>query len=213
MFAAKLVTEEWEINKRLRDFGVSRAELIDIIRGVVGARSDATVDDPVTAGGLFAYIFGTRYIRQLFKARGWFQHREDNVESVKHPDRNLKIVYQSVDLAAEERQDPQAVSGKGSGADRLIFSGQGKLFDGDQLNALNRKNLADLKFGTWFFCVSVNGDDVRGELSLPRAVSNGNFEGFIERIFIIRPGEWSGLRIVGDSGPEAVEFEPSITRK
>jgi hypothetical protein len=97
MFAAKLVTEEWEVNKRLRDFGVSRAELIDIIRGVVGARSDATVDDPVTAGGLFAYIFGTRYIRQLFKARGWFQHREDNVESVKHPDRNLKIVYQSVD--------------------------------------------------------------------------------------------------------------------
>ena len=58
---------------------------------------------------------------------------------IKQPDRKLKILYQSVDLAADDRHDPQAVSGKGSGADRLIFSGHGRLFDGDELNALNRK--------------------------------------------------------------------------
>jgi hypothetical protein len=211
--ATRFVIDEWDVDARLKDFGVTRAELIEVVRAVVAARADAVLDDPASAEGQFAYIYGTRYVRRAFKAHGWLNHREDNVESVKHPSRDLKIVYQSVDLAAQRNHDPRAVSGKGSGSDRLIDAGQGHLFSDETLDAISQESLAQLKAGVWFLCVSVIGDDVRAELSLPSGLSGGNFAAFVERIFIINEGEWPKMSIVDDTGRDAVNVEPSVTRK
>lgn len=213
MVATRLVTASWEVDERLTSFGVSRHDLFEIVRAVVAARANAVDDDPASAEGLLAYIFGTRALRQVFRQRGWLKHREDNVESVKHPDSNLKIVYQSVDMAADEYYRPQAVSGKGSGADRLIAAGQKGLFAEAELEALRRRGLSELKTGAWFFCVSVDGDDVRAELSLPSGIIGGNFDTFIERIFIVHSGEWSGGTAREVDVPNAIEFEPSVSRK
>src|ERR1700732_134280 len=100
MLAVRIYSDDWDIDSRLQGFGVTRAELIEVVRGVVGARADATADDPVTAEGLFAYIYGTRYLRGLFGPKKWLRHRQENIESVKHPEKNLRIIYQSVDVAA-----------------------------------------------------------------------------------------------------------------
>ncbi|MEH2472083.1 hypothetical protein V1281_006730 [Nitrobacteraceae bacterium AZCC 2161] len=212
MLSPRLYTETWDIDVRLQPFGVSRAELIEVVRGVVAARADAVTDDPVTAEGLFAYIYGTRFLRGLFRPKGWLRIREDGIEAVRHPQRNLKVVYQSVDLAASS-QHPRAVSGKGAGADRLIDLGQGSLFSDEEIAAANPVKVGEIDTGVWFFCVSVIGDDVRAELSLPSGVKNGNFDGFLERIFIVRPGEWAELAFQPDVGDDAVEFEPIVTRK
>lgn len=65
----------------------------------------------------------------------------------------------------------------------------------------------------WFFCVSVVGDDVRAELSLPSGVSGGNFKDFIERIFIVKKGEWENIRLRTGEDSDAVDFEPVVVRK
>jgi len=211
-FVTRIYSEIWEIDARLRDFGVTRDELMQIVRGVVGARADAVENDPVTAEGLFAYIFGTRYLRALFRTKGWLLHRELNIETVQHPNRSLKIIYQSVDLAASKHHDPQAISGKGSGADRIIDSAQGSLFTDEQLVAGN-KTFGKIDSGVWFFCVSADGEHVRAELSLPLSIEDGNFKGFIERIFLVcDDDEWSGFVSKHDEAA-AAEFEPTITRK
>ena len=67
--------------------------------------------------------------------------------------------------------------------------------------------------GVWYYCVSVNGDDVRAELSLPIGIDGGNFKGFVERIFILRGGDWGDIRVKDDVNTNAVEFEPVVTRK
>lgn len=214
MIPVRLYRHDEEVEDRLKDFGVSRDELIDIARAVVAARADAIADDPASAEGLLAYIYGTRTMRQVFKARGWLRHREDNVESVRHPDRDLKVIYQSVDAAADWLHSPKAISGKGSGADRMISAAQGSLFSEEELGAVTKAPIQDLKTGAWFFCVSVDGDDVRAELSLPSGVARGNFDGFFERIFIIRHGEWSTLHVGRqDRDDDTAEFEPVISRK
>ncbi len=72
----------------------------------------------------------------------------------------------------------------------------------------------DHKNGMWFFCVSVDGDDVRAELSLSGGLENGNFMPFIERIFILQKDEWQSVRTDGtvpDDGP--IELTPQIARK
>src|ERR1700719_2579937 len=91
MLAVRVYAESWEINNRLKPFGVTRDDLIEVVRGVVGARADAVENDPLAAGGLFAYIFGTRFLRSLFRPKGWLIDRDENIEAVKHPKRDLKI--------------------------------------------------------------------------------------------------------------------------
>jgi hypothetical protein len=77
---------------------------------------------------------------------------------------------------------------------------------------LNPARVAAIGAAIWFFCVSVNPDDVRAEISLPAALGANNFDKFIERIFIVREGEWDSLKQKPDDG-DAVELEPVVTRK
>ena len=210
MLAPRIYQNRWEVDARLAPFGVTRAELAAVARAVVGARADAVEDDPATAEGQFAYIYGTRHTRALFRSKRYLPFRREGIEGVRHPERDLRIVYQSVDVAASIDHDPQAVSGKGAGADRVIDSAQGRfVFPDDPV----RRHTGGNETGIWFFCVSVNGDDVRAELSLPAGVGGGNFDRFIERIFILGEGEWEKLALGDGDAAEAAEFEPKVTRK
>jgi hypothetical protein len=212
MLTARIYAEDWEVDTRLASFGVTRDELIRVVKGVVAARADAVDDDPLSAAGQFAYIYGTRYLRSLFRPKKWTTIRDQNVEAVQHPKLQLKIVYQSVDIAGSLLHSPRAISGKGSGADRIIDSAQGTLFTKEQLQGANAVTLAPSNSGVWFFCVSVDGDDVRAELSLPSSIDAGNFGGFLERIFIVSPGDWNAIKFAPESDG-AVEFEPVVIRR
>lgn len=213
MLATRYYLEPWDVDARLAPFGVTRAELWRIVAGVVAARADTVENDPTTGEGLFAYIYGTRFVRSLFRTKGYLLYRQDNIEGVEHSDRNLKIIYQSVDLAASWLHDPQPVSAKGSGSDRIVDSGQGSLFTAEQLSSIEAIKFEPINTGVWYFCVSVVGDDVRAELSLPSRIENGAFGRFIERIFIVGGGEWGDLvkKLQPEDGP--AEFQPVITRK
>ena len=208
MLAAQIYAEDWDVDKRLVPFGVTRADLIPIVRAVVAARADKVDDDPATAEGQFAYIYGTRHTRRAFCAKGYLRHRKEGIESVKHPDRPLKIIYQSVDLACYRPDPPRAVSGKGSGSDRVIDAAQGSLF-ADQPPS----NFMQIDDGVWYFCVSVDGDDVRAELSLPLRIEDGNFGPFLERIFIVQDGEWLNLNVEREPDDGPANFEPVVSRK
>lgn len=213
MIPCRIYSTDTDVDTRLVPFGVTRQSLVQIVRAVVAARADAVADDPVTAEGLFAYIYGTRALRQIFGMSGWVRHRHENIESVRHPQHSMKVVYQSVDLAAAPGHVPQAVSGKGAGANRSVSASQGNLFAPPTQGVPALVPVRAIVAGTWFFCVSVDGDDVRAELSLPSKITDGNFESFIERIYIVRDGEWASISVIDAAGPDAVEFEPLVTRK
>lgn len=203
--------EDWEIDPRLIPFGVTRLELVEVARVVAGARADTVENDPLSAEGQFAYIFGTRSTRALWRSKGWILHRAENIESVRHPNLDWLVTYQSVDRAASLMHTPRAISGKGAGADRFIDGALGDLFAAEEY--ARRSHFKPENLGAWFFCISVDADEVHAELSRPIGVGGGNFDGFFERIFIIRDGEWPRLSLVPlpEGGP--TEFEPVVTRK
>ena len=62
----------------------------------------------------------------------------------------------------------------------------------------------------WFLCVSVDGDDVRAELSKAPGVAGGNFKPFDERIFILRKGEWEKICVIG--GDDFSRTRSSLSR-
>lgn len=216
MHAVRIYREPTEVAERLAKFSVTVEELIPVIEAVVSARNDVVAADARVAAGTKAYLAGVRHTRFCFLPKGWLMDSADGVESVIDPASGIKIVYQSVDQACVGTRGPQAINGKGPAAVSAIKRAQGMLFGADELPEIAPERIAKLNSSLWFLCVSVNEDDeddVRAELSLPAAIENGNFKGFIERIYIVKSGEWKdrgpALTLPEDDG--AYEF--SIVRK
>ena len=217
MQPCRIIKDEIEVDSRLAEFGITREEALRIVRAVVVAHNDAVGFDPLTAAGLFRYIYGTRAVRETFctPPRGWSVYRVRGIESAYDPTNGRKIIYQSVDRAAVEGYEPKAISDKGKAAAQEIADSTGYLFP--EMERERRAAEDDARryqdAAAWHFCVSIDGDDVRAELSLPRAVDDKNFAGFIERIFILEEGDWGGDMILeDDEGPAEIE-EPIVTKK
>lgn len=209
MQPVRIVKEEWDVEARLDAlFGASKAELVEVALAAVGGRRDAVDDDPITAAGTFSYIFGTRALRRLFRAKEWKRNRSGGVESVFAPDRGVKIVFQNADLAAEERRDPKAISDKGNATERAVRLGQGNLFP-----EIEEEEIKEATASVWYFFVSCEDDDIRAELSYPRSIVDGQFLGFHERIFIINKGDLTEPNFDAGGGEPPQEFDFEITRK
>ncbi len=208
----KIVVDARDADARVWELlGVSRDELAHIARAASAAKADAIDDDPITTPGTFAYIFGTRALRRLFRARGWRLNREGGIESVCDPERSIKVVFQNADIAADEDRDPKAISDKGSSTEKALVLAQGSFFFMEPTALDNNEVVSAL----WYLFVSMDdrGKYLRAELSLPKIIEDKQFRGFYERVFIINKGEDDEFRFDADEGGPAQDVEPIVTRK
>lgn len=209
MRSATIIRESVEVNDRLDRLGVTRDELLDIVASAVAARNDAVDHDPSNAAGWLAYCYGIRKLRDIFCPKQWALDRSGGVESVIHPDTGTKLIYQNADCAGREDREPQPVSYKGEATKALINSVNGDLFrswpaEGEALEG-----------SVWYLLVAAEGERVTAELSCPRAVEGGRFKSYIERIFLIEPGDdedWEKLAQPDDEIDDQ-DFDISVTRK
>jgi len=213
MQQTKIIDASLEVDDRLKLFGVTKAELFQIAHKVVMARNGVVSIDPVTASGQFAYIYGTRALREVFMRKGWGIDRSENIEAVYNKETGIKIIYQSADKASNQNQVPRAISDKGAGSKRMVASGQFDL----EMFLEPKENPASITPKVWYFFVAVNGSDVCAELSRPGTIENHQFKDFVERIFIIKSGEWdpiNPINIVSDNNDiDTEEFEINVSRK
>jgi len=190
MHAVRIYDQPYAVEDRLADFGVTRNEMIDVIEQIVAARFSVVSVDARAAAGQQAYLAGVRHTRFLFMRRDWEPNCDNGVESVYDPKSKTKIVYQSVDSACVSIRAPQAINAKGKVSSDLVNSAQGCLFTAEELPEVAPSDIENLNSTIWYLCVSAEDDDIRAELSLPAAIVNRNFKGFLERIFIVKAGEW-----------------------
>lgn len=206
-----------EVDDRLADFMVKRQGLVRIGLTALGARNDSLpYDDPKTAKGQFAYIYGVRTLRQVFRPAGYEAISSQNIESVYDSKNQRKIMFQSVDCACIESRAPKAISEIGSGKELVIENAQTFLFK--DMEDAERERQARLtafqRAEAWYLCVAFVNNTVSIELSRPRGVENKQFaDDFVERIFILRDGDGpSGLiNLVDDLPP--IEIKPIIIKR
>jgi len=202
-----VLAEEFEVTPRLEELGLSKAELVDAVRAAVGARRTSTDFHPASAGGLLSWIAGTAHLRRLFVPRGWEICRRENIESIFNPATQIKVIFQNAEHAGDPIFDPIATSKKGAGSARAVESGQYELFP-----VIRDRELAEINAPTWCLFVFAEGNDVRAELSCPRAIVAEQYEGFHERILLIQKGEWETSDPLVDDVPP-IEFEVPVSRK
>lgn len=201
-----VVAQEPQVLSRLEQLGLTKHELIDVVRAAVGARRNTSAFHPVSAGGLQSWIAGTTHLRRVFVPQGWEASRRDNIESIFNRDTKIKVIFQNADRAGDPVADPIASSKKGAGSARAVESGQYDLFP-----MLRQHELDEEQAPTWCLFVHVNGDDVCAELSCPRAIVDAQFDGFHERILLVQKNEWETPDLVDESPP--MEFEVPVSRK
>lgn len=219
MESVRIYQAPMDVGERLRQFGVTREEIIEVVEQVVAARLSVVKVDAKAAAGQQAYLAGVRHMRFLWLPKGWEMDTTAGIESVIHPESRIRIVYQSVDSACVAIRAPQAINAKGKISRDLVKAGQGHLFEATEVPELAPRNQKQLNATVWYLCVSASHDgdgedDVRAELSLPAAIKGGNFKGFHERIFVVKAGEWDSRHRPADRRDDddgAYEF--SIERR
>jgi hypothetical protein len=212
MPSTKITDGDHPVDVRLNWFGVSRKDFHKIVFAAVAARANFVPHDPSNAAGTLSYIFGTRALRDVFCAKkGWEINRSGNIESVYHPDKGLKIVFQNATSACDPNKEPQAISEKGTGAAKAVELGQGSLFPETKEEKAKK---SEASAALWYFFVRIDGAEVTAELSWPRSIDDRHFNGFNERIFILNPGEWADIDISEFGDDEAGDdYEIEVTRK
>lgn len=212
MAADRILAQDYEVASRLDQLGLSASELIGVVHQAVAAKANFVLNHPLNAAGQLSYIYGTGAVRDALRAKGWEIDRTGNIEATYNPRTGMKIVFQNADSACEDERDPRAISDKGPAATKAVDIGQASLFpeyDIEDQEKRKRENAA-----LWYLFVYINGDDVRAELSFPKRIEDGQFKGFNERIYIIKPGEWLSMIPKADDGePPAQDFDISVTRK
>lgn len=212
MPADRVVSQDYEIESRLNQLGLTASEMIGVVHQAMAAKAGFVLNHPLNAAGQLSYIYGTGALRDTLRTKGWEIDRTGNVESTYNPTTGMKIVFQNADSACDDGRDPKAISDKGPASSTAVDQGQGYLFPeyAAEDEAKRKKENAAL----WYLFVYINGDDVRAELSFPKRIEDGQFKGFNERIYIIKPGEWASMMPKVDDGePPAQDFEINVTRK
>ena len=209
MSAATIYQEQFEVNSKLFDFGVTIEELGRIAFDAVSARNEATILHPANAPGTYSYMAGVATLRMVFlNKRGWEITKHHGVEGISNKNLGAVILFQNVDNACGT-DDPCPISNKGSGVAGLVENPVGYLWP-----YMENEDRARDNTHVWFFCVSCYDGSVRAELSRPRAIENGNFGMFAERIFIIQDDDWSGSSDKAnkdDNGDQ--DFEINVSKK
>lgn len=192
MQRVRILDSKFEIEDRLMELGLTEEALIRIVSKAVAAYNSSVHMDPVSAARINAYNMGTRAIRQELLPKGWKLDRTDNVESTINPVTNIKLMYQNVDSAADRDREPKAISKKGSAINKMVMHSQldfcdlwGAEFQPPQVSEV------------WFLCVYINDGVIQAELSCPSNIIRKQFNGFIERIFLVKAGDWNNIKIDG----------------
>ena len=146
---------------------------------------------------------------------GWDKDNTENVPSVIHKARKIKIAVQNSNFATGlEWGHPQPINEKGDGAKRAAWVNE-RGFNELLESTLNVTHLGNEGF--WSLCIFCDEDTVRTELLCPIVdQDDGTFKDFHKRIILINDdNENGGVRMrrenpnpVGDS-----DFEINVTRK
>lgn len=212
-----------DVDRRLRELGLSRDELLEVVLAAVLGKSSCTDNDPPGAFGWMAWKEGCRRFRELFLSKkGFARSNDEGVPWVVDVIRSNRFTVANTDEGTglvEPHRQPQQCSKKGPATDRAVSANQLSLFESSGESPLAPSPISYKRQPnrqlTWYLCIYSEGDVVRAELVCPKHMDGGYFLDFYERIIILGPGD-DLVRTVPDKGAgesTVEEYNISVSRK
>jgi hypothetical protein len=197
-----IVREPWDVDRRLKELGLTRLGLDNVRRLALHERGTATPFHAANAAGTLAYQHGTWGLRNEFVGRHWTVDRELGVEAIRNDQRKVRVAFANVDLTCVDDHTPRPRTEKGSGAERITSS---DLFD-------DLPHSVSVPVGNCAFYYLMLGEDGGAELTWP-VIRGGKFVATIERIYLANGGDDEPETLSLDDGGIADGFDPQVARK
>lgn len=189
-------TSRTDVARRLADFGMTRDQVLEVIRACVSGAGNVTENDPPGTQGWETYRFGVRRFREVLRREGWEKDNTDGLATIVNHQLHVRIAVANTDgNTGIPDKLPQNRTKKGPTSERVAVANEA-LLPGVEW-PVSPKTGEDapsiVGYATWHFCVYIDGDDVRAELSLLNGFESGFFTGWQERIIILGPGDWTTI--------------------
>ena len=202
----------------LDKFGIEPEEMLRIGFAAAAARNEKTDLMPKFSGGMLAHIYGVEQLKATFSSVDGYQLGSlQGIDFVWSKERDLKIMFQNVDIAGSDRFEPEALSAIGDIKVGMVEGEQQSLFaEFDEAERQRKSKLNEIfKAQPWFVMVSYSEDGEPAlEVSQPRSVEGGNFaKNFVERIFINREDDPVKLLEDDSDDNKPTDIKPVITKK
>lgn len=194
--------DQWDVDLRLSQMGLSRAKLLSVVAVAMNERANATPFHPANAAGTFAYQHATWALRNEFVGGFWVEDRKDGVEAIRNDTLKIRVAFANVDLACNDYHLPKPRSHKGAGAERA--SGGGLFSD--------LPHFAPHSSGDWLLYYLMTDETGAAEITRP-VVKGGTFAAAIERIYLSKGDDDFDAGLRDDDDDVANEFDPQIARR
>ena len=174
---------------------------------MISGRGNCTANNAKSAPGYYAWDYGTRRSREIFRD-DWEPFEQSGVEGIINHKLKLKVTIVSTDSGTcDKTRSPRNRTPKGPATERMTdLNGQYELLPREVKSSPDG-------YMWWELCVYDNGHEVRAELSTPIDFEGAHFIKFGERIFLVNPREWKDIRIIKPDASDPVEFDIDIRRK
>jgi len=180
----KIVSAPLSADLELRNLGLSRENIVEVVNAAVEARMNATENHPPSAAGSMSYFEGVRRLREIGILKGWVRDDAGQIPSILDPTSGLRFAFCNTDSGTcNPLSNPKNISEKGDSTQKTIDS-QIELFTADAIASIPVSGIEVAQY--WYLCVysDADGEDVRAELSFPTECDNGFFKSFAKRIFV-----------------------------
>ena len=208
------ILTEPQRQERLRQLGLDPSDLREAIRTGYSHAATCTDHDPRSLPGTLAWAKGTGDLRDRLKPRGWKANRNENFESVIHPEgrQAVAVMAGTSQTGCAVGLPPRTKTPRGPATDRAVRTNQQLSFAG-----------ADPAFGpppgdsdghvTWLLLHYFDREDkeIRLELSLPSEMTGKQVTAWSERILLETIP--FATKIVNFDEVEAAEIDVDVTRR
>lgn len=202
-----------DVQARLAELGLTREQLLEVVRACVAGFTGATDNDPPGAPGWLSWRAGVRRAREVLLPLGW-EKSDSGISTVFSRSLKMRLAILNADEGTGSKDSvPQNRSRKGPNSERATQVNREMMPGAEDWPIPAGKPVESIEdFATWHLCVNVGMDEVTAELTLLSDIEGGYYTGFIEKIIVVGPGEWKAIEF-SEPDDDSPEPEVRVVRK
>jgi hypothetical protein len=123
MEQAALRIEPLDVARRLAQFGMTRDQLLEVVRACVSGAGNVTENDPPGTHGWETYRFGVRRFREVLRPESWRPDNTDGLATIVNEQLKMRIAVVNTDAdtgVPDPYKFPQNRNKKGLTAEKAV---------------------------------------------------------------------------------------------
>lgn len=198
-----------EANAQLREWGLERELLKEVVYYAQSFSAECTANDPPGFDRVMAYSRAGRRMRELLMPMGWVKDTSNNQTAIRHEDYRLRIYpCNFCSFTSNPNHSPVNLTEKGAAARRdTDCNAQLSLFASPEM--LPDAESSSEPYRTLLLGMNFEEENAKAELSLPVKFMRGKFTGLAIRVPILDGTEVRPLptkRMVNEDAFEEIDI-------